>query len=755
MANKPVIFISSTSNFRSARDLVGKVLYSMGYEPVWQDIEATDGGELLELLRRRMAPAAIVLQMVGRRFGAEPPRSTQEFGRVSYTQFEALEAERVGKKVIYHFLDENFPTDPAPPESEELTLLQAAYRERLKAANQLRYDGISSSTDLELSIRRINDELAALRRQADRRQRNLLLLSAATVVGVATVAALVFMAMHRQNEAETQIVQQGTQISQQGAQVKDELAQIRMQLSAALAPKLLPVDGSKPAALAPQSIEQARILLDHGNGAEDQALAQIALRNYPEADRIIQELKARPGNSPAESFQLSMMEGDNWYQAGQPDKAIAPYEQAMALKSDDIKARNGVVLAHLYAHLGNIADHRQRVIAVAQGTLKLTPAGTYDWATAQNELGSAWTDLPTGDHNQNLQNAIAADEAALTVFTKDAFPDDWGATENNLGITWYVLPTGDRSENLGKSIAAFEAALTIYTKQAFPSEWAQVKSNVGIAWGELPTGDQSENIQRAISAFDEALTVRVKEAFPADWAQTQTNLALAWCNLPTGDHGANVHRAIDIDNEILTVYTKDAFPTEWARTQLNIGRAWCLAPAADPSNNMQNALTASEAALTVYTQERFPAEWAQVEGTIGWAWEQLSTGNQSENRQKAIAAYQAALTVLTKEAYPRDWLYFSTVLSWDQIIARDFDGALATATDPSSSDPPNLSLELNRAHALLFLGRVDEAIGIYTKHSGEQVNGKVWQDAVRGDFGTLEQQGLNNPQFQRIRGMLN
>jgi hypothetical protein len=54
--------------------LVGKVLFSMGYEPVWQDIANTDGGELLDVLRRRIAPAAVVVQLVGRRYGAEPLR---------------------------------------------------------------------------------------------------------------------------------------------------------------------------------------------------------------------------------------------------------------------------------------------------------------------------------------------------------------------------------------------------------------------------------------------------------------------------------------------------------------------------------------------------------------------------------------------------------------------------------------------------------------------------------------------------------
>ena len=64
MVQKPVVFISSTSDLRSARDLVGKVLHSMGYEPVWQDIEPTDGGELLDVLRDRMHEPAGLQRMV-------------------------------------------------------------------------------------------------------------------------------------------------------------------------------------------------------------------------------------------------------------------------------------------------------------------------------------------------------------------------------------------------------------------------------------------------------------------------------------------------------------------------------------------------------------------------------------------------------------------------------------------------------------------------------------------------------------------
>jgi hypothetical protein len=225
MTSKPVIFISSTSDLRSARDLVGKVLYAMGYEPVWQDIEATDGGELIELLRRRLAPCSMVLQLVGKRYGAEPPRPTTQFGRVSYTQFEALEGERLGKKVIYHFLDDNFPTDPAAPEPEELNALQEAYRRRLKDANRLRYSRICSPTDLELSIRRISDELAALRKQAERRSRRLMIVAMVSLFGILSTAALVFVVIHGQKSVTVKFDQMASRLDESEKLIDQFLAE--------------------------------------------------------------------------------------------------------------------------------------------------------------------------------------------------------------------------------------------------------------------------------------------------------------------------------------------------------------------------------------------------------------------------------------------------------------------------------------------------------------------------------------------------
>lgn len=173
MVQKPLVFISSTSDLKAARELVGKVLYSTGhYDYDAQDIAPTDGGELLQVLRDRIAPCKLVIQLVGNRYGAEPPTPTPEFGRKSYTQFEALYAESLGIKVIYHFVDDAFPRDALLPESDDRAALQADYRQHIKGANKLRYT-VSNADQLKNSVYEIALDLRGFREAQERQHREL------------------------------------------------------------------------------------------------------------------------------------------------------------------------------------------------------------------------------------------------------------------------------------------------------------------------------------------------------------------------------------------------------------------------------------------------------------------------------------------------------------------------------------------------------------------------------------------------------
>ncbi|MGJ8645182.1 MAG: DUF4062 domain-containing protein [Luteolibacter sp.] len=168
MNSRPTIFVSTVSKeLRSARQLVANTLTFLGYEPVWQDIFGTESGDLREMLRNRIDGCKGVVQLVGYAYGAEPPDMETEFGRVSYTQYEALYARQQGIKVWYLFIDEKFPADEFETEPEDVRKLQETYRNSLKADTHLFHE-LTTNAALEAGVLKLRDDLTVLRRSAKR-----------------------------------------------------------------------------------------------------------------------------------------------------------------------------------------------------------------------------------------------------------------------------------------------------------------------------------------------------------------------------------------------------------------------------------------------------------------------------------------------------------------------------------------------------------------------------------------------------------
>jgi len=164
VASLPLIFISAVSReLRSGRQLAANTLSFLGYQPIWQDIFGTETGDLRAMLRQQIDQCKGVLQIVGNCYGAEPPAPDPEFGRVSYTQYEALYARKRGKKVWYLFIDETFPVDACEGEPEELRALQAAYRQRLQSDAHL-FHPLTTREGLEASVLKLRSDLVRLRR---------------------------------------------------------------------------------------------------------------------------------------------------------------------------------------------------------------------------------------------------------------------------------------------------------------------------------------------------------------------------------------------------------------------------------------------------------------------------------------------------------------------------------------------------------------------------------------------------------------
>ena len=201
-----------SKELRSARQLVANTLTFLGYEPVWQDIFGTEGGDLRQMLRQQIDQCKGVVQLVGQCYGAEPPAPDEEFGRVSYTQFEALYGRKRGKKVWYLFMDESFPIDTHEPEPEELRQLQAAYRNTLKADTHL-FHPLASREALEAGVLKLRDDLTQLRRGAKRWA-----FAVAALLGL--IAILVLWLVHSQSEAKKAVSGMSAQMAKDGGSLE-------------------------------------------------------------------------------------------------------------------------------------------------------------------------------------------------------------------------------------------------------------------------------------------------------------------------------------------------------------------------------------------------------------------------------------------------------------------------------------------------------------------------------------------------------
>jgi lipoprotein NlpI len=96
-------------------------------------------------------------------------------------------------------------------------------------------------------------------------------------------------------------------------------------------------------------------------------------------------------------------------------------------------------------------------------------------------------------------------------------------------------------------------------------------------------------------------------------------------------------------------------------------------------------------------------------------------------------------------------------LAWYELSAQQFEAALAASERALGLAPGEVWLATNRAHALMFLGRADEARAAYLQHRGERPlknENKTWEQVVLQDFAEFEKHGLTNPQMAEIRALL-
>jgi tetratricopeptide (TPR) repeat protein len=317
------VFISAVSReLRSARQLVANTLSFLGYEPVWQDIFGTESGDLRGVLCQQIDHCKGVVQLIGQCYGAEPPTPDEEFGRVSYTQYEALYARKRGKKVWYLFIDENFPADPYEEESQEKQKLQEAYREKVKADVHL-YHALNSREALETSVLKLRDDLTSLRRGVRRWAVAVLSLLLIVAVGIAWLVH----SQHRQAIALQIQSQQVSAIRQALARLPEVEAQTKQS-----GEKLAPEEQRARA----YAVLEKELGLSTGTLAKELPLFALQLYNRSDTTPLLRARAAYALNKFDEAEKLGLQAAEQDEKAYESANRVANERRKAALEAYEI-----------------------------------------------------------------------------------------------------------------------------------------------------------------------------------------------------------------------------------------------------------------------------------------------------------------------------------------------------------------------------------------------------------------------------------
>ena len=525
---------------------------------------------------------------------------------------------------------------------------------------------------------------------------------------------------------------------------------------------------------------EATIFIDEGQSEANITVGEIMNAGEQKNYRLdIEEYLARYQNfGEAEAYYRKNLEADR--ASGDPERLVAGLNQMGVIflvlsRYDDAKSsfeesllqvrrlrpggiHNDIALA--LNNLGNATtnlggtENIRRAIGHYEEALKirrqLFPSGIHgDIASVLNNLGNATRDL---GGMENSRRAIGYYEEALNI-RRQLYPDgkhtDIAASLNNLGNASREL---GGTENVRRAVGYSEEALKI-RRQLFPNgihkDIAYSLNNLANATSNL---GGTENVRRAVGYYEEALKIR-RQLFPTgvhnDIANVLNNLGNATRNLGGTE---NVRRAISYSEEALKI-RRQLFPggvhNDIASSLNSLGIA---TRELGGTENIRRAIGHYEEALKIRRQ-LFPSGFhTDIASSLNDLGNATSSLGGAENVLRAIGHYEEALKI-RRQLFPTDSLAAPALgnLAFNRILVAQYAEALRDAREALKLDPSRTWIRTNEAHALLFLGRFEEALAIYSKFKDERINPSMsFRDAVLSDFARFKKAGLSHADMEKI-----
>jgi eukaryotic-like serine/threonine-protein kinase len=477
--------------------------------------------------------------------------------------------------------------------------------------------------------------------------------------------------------------------------------------------------------------------------------------------------------------------GDMLLAARQRQEALASYQKSLAIReklaaSDPGNAQWQRDVALSYDHIGDIlrAEGRraealvpyQKSLAIRETLAARDPGnavGQRDLSISYNKVGDMLLAA------RQRQEALASYQKSLVIRERLAASDPGNAqwqrdlTVGYQEVAKVLVLEGRRDE----ALAAYQKSLSIReTLAASDPGNARWQRDLSVSYDHI--GDvqlAAGRHEEALAVYRKSLAVREKVAATdpgnAEW---QRDLSMRY------DKIAEVLVATGRREEALAEFQKSLAIRQTLAAK-NEGNAQWQRDLFFSHSKIGNILVATgrrDEALTAYQNSLAIAEKLAATNPGETEWQRNLSVNHTKigvvleaagRNEEAFAAYQKGLVIIQKLAISapgnaqwQDALQISIDrignMAYHFVAAREFARALDASDQAISLAPAKKWLHSNRAHALMFLGRVEEARVLYLNYRGEKdvVDGKSWEMAILEDFAEWRKIGLTSPLMDEI-----
>ena len=262
-----------------------------------------------------------------------------------------------------------------------------------------------------------------------------------------------------------------------------------------------------------------------------------------------------------------------------------------------------------------------------------------------------------GDRARNVEITIATYQAAMTIFTQEAYPEYWKSIQNDLGSAYIYRIYGEKAENLESAINCYKNALEVC--EANTEDWAKIQISLGVAYVQKLRGNNTENVQQGINYLSSALSIITRQNFPLEWSRSKANLGILHLELYRIENNENNwEKAINYLSLALEECTPNS--EKWGELQISIGFAYL---GNKTEANLLKSIANFETASTVFQYENYPDKWAITQINLGAAFLSLyQINSEKELLLRARHYFNNGATIFKREAFPENYAIINTNL---------------------------------------------------------------------------------------------